>query len=82
MLKLRDDLDFEILGEYGFKRDSMGYCYNLRLEDYTIFIWKYDNDTYYRSRYLYIELTQWTNLIYKGLDVLYKMVMDGVLING
>lgn len=70
--------DFEELRKYGFVRDAIRSCYELKLETYNIFVWMIKNDSDYQYKRLYIEYKN-GNIVIDDLLVLYQLIIDGVV---
>ena len=77
MLKLKDNIQFKKLKDYGFYLEPQRSYYYHKIEEGEIFIWLakgYD----YKSRYLYIEPKNY-EMIISSLDVIYKLIKDDIL---
>lgn len=79
MLRVRKSKNLNELINFGFKLSQDKSYYFYRCEECEIFIWITKNDLYL-SRFLYIEPVE-SNMIIYNLDIIYKLINEGWLIN-
>lgn len=77
-MKLRDNIPFEKLKQYGFIRYHDGSSYDYKTEQYTLFIWNRMNTSDYMYRKVYMELVEKT-MILDNFDILEKLIIDHII---
>lgn len=70
--------DVSVLKDYGFIKEPQNCSYDLRLEQYNIFIWNRKNDIDYEYKRVYIEFKD-HNIVIDDLYILYQLIIDGVI---
>ncbi len=77
MLKFRKDFNLKELKNYGFVVNDENNGYEYRKEDFTIFVYKTDNDVY-KGRVLYIE-SEYATII-DDIDIIIDLLMCGIIV--
>lgn len=77
MLKLKDDIPFEELKKYGFKRSADSTNYYVYNPEFEIFIHMFNNVDF-KKRHVYIEIKNYSMML-MDLDVLYDLTKDGLV---
>ncbi len=77
MLKFRKDFNLKELKNYGFVVNDENNGYEYRKEDFTIFVYKTDNDVY-KGRVLYIE-SEYATII-DDIDIIIDLLMCGIIL--
>ena len=75
---LNENVDFEYLKNYGFKRIVDGSCYEYEGEGYIIFIWRSLKDKTFKYRRLYIEIKDYSMIITP--TILLRLIQDKVIV--
>ncbi len=77
MLKIRKDFNLKELKNYGFVVNDENNGYEYRKEDFTIFVYKTDNDVY-KGRVLYIE-SEYATII-DDIDIIIELLFYGIIL--
>lgn len=77
MLRFRKDFNLKELKNYGFVVNDENNGYEYRKEDFTIFVYKTDNDVY-KGRVLYIE-SEYATII-DDIDIIIELLFYGIIL--
>ncbi len=77
MLKFRKDFNLKELKNYGFVVNDENNGYEYKKEDYTIFVYRGDQDLF-KKRVVYIE-TNYSTII-DDIDIIIDLLMCGIIV--
>lgn len=77
MLKIKDDVAYEDLKKYGFKRSADCSSYYVYNPEFEIFIQRWNNEDFLKG-HIYIEIKNYS-MILSDIDVLYDLIRDGLV---
>lgn len=77
MLKIKKNFDLKELKNYGFVVNDENNGYEYKKEDYTIFVYRGDQDLF-KKRVVYIE-TNYSTII-DDIDIIIELIFYGIIV--